>query len=140
MDRADIRDERGRVSCHEIRERLVECELLQPLAGLQVMSLKASGRIEGISKQFLSQTKICHAFLFPFIPPHSRDLRLQHEEVHARRRPPPSSFPPRRPQSNPITTATMKLALSTLLVGSAAAFAPAPAARSATQLHESKVR
>ena len=51
------------------------------------------------------------------------------------------AFPPARPQSNPITTATMKLALSTLLVGSAAAFAPgAPASRSATQLHESKVR
>ena len=51
---------------------------------------------------------------------------------------PPSG--PARPQSNPITTATMKLALSSLLIGSAAAFAPAPAARSATQLHESKVR
>jgi len=34
----------------------------------------------------------------------------------------------------------MKLAVAALLAGSAAAFAPAPAARSATQLHETKVR
>ena len=90
--------------------------------------------------------------LGPFIPPFGcRDLRLLAPSTRSSRclARAAASLPPRlpplpgpaRPQSNPITTATMKLALSTLLVGSAAAFAPgAPASRSATQLHESKVR
>ena len=83
--------------------------------------------------------------LAPLFPLLSGDLRLQHDvaagtgRCDARRPPAAASFPT-WPQSNPITTATMKLALSSLLIGSAAAFAPAPAARSATQLHESKVR